>query len=85
VLNAQEKESFLRKQDCWRICHTPNIVQVHEFAVTQRVEEVGDRTFTEYIPYLVMDFAPGDSCAPLYPAGSCLFIDMAVRYIKTDS
>jgi serine/threonine protein kinase/beta-glucanase (GH16 family) len=82
VLNAQKKEPFLEEARLLANLSHPNIVQVHEFAVIQKVGEIGGRTFTDYIPYFVMDFAPGGSLRILYPAGSCLFIDEAVRYIK---
>lgn len=82
VLNAQEKEPFLEEARLLAKLSHPNIIQVHEFAVTQKVGAIEGRTFTEYIPYLVMDFAPGGSLRTLYPAGSCLFIDVTVLYVK---
>jgi serine/threonine protein kinase len=82
VLNNQDKESFLEEARLLASLSHPHIVPVHEFAVVQRINHAGGRKFTEYIPYLVMDFAPGGSLRALCPAGSCLFIDEAISYLK---
>jgi serine/threonine protein kinase len=82
VLNGQDRESFFEEARLLASLSHPQIVRVLEFAVTQRVSYAGDGKFMEYIPYLVMDFAPGGSLRTLYPPGSCLFINMAVGYIK---
>src|SRR6266567_7430456 len=82
VLNDREKERFLEEARLLAHLAHPNIVPVHEFAVTANVHTAESRTFTEYAPYLVMDFAPGNSLRTLHPAGSRLSIDVVVGYIK---
>jgi serine/threonine protein kinase len=82
TLNAQEKERFLDEARLLATLTHPNIVRVLEFAVAQKVETIGNGKFVEYIPYLVMDFAPGGSLRALNPAGSCLFTNTVVNYIR---
>jgi serine/threonine protein kinase len=82
VLNNRDKERFLEEARLLANLSHAHIVRVFEFAVAQRVSHARGRKFTEYIPYLIMDFAPGGSLRALYPAGSCLSIDVVVGYIK---
>src|SRR5437588_4825981 len=82
LLNEQDKERFLKEARLLANLSHPHIVRVYEFEVARRVSRAGDGKFTEYTPYLAMDFAPGGSLRALYPVGSCFFTKEAVGYIK---
>src|SRR6266567_3480991 len=82
VLNNRDKERFIEEARLLATLSHPNIVRVLEFAVARRVNHARNKEFSEYIPYLIIDFAPGGSLRTLYPIGSCLFIEVATGYIK---
>jgi serine/threonine protein kinase len=82
VLNDRDKENFFEEARLLANLSHAHIVHVLEFAVTPKVNQIGIKRVTEYIPYLVMDFAPGNSLRAIYPAGSYLFADMVVSYVK---
>lgn len=82
VLNNRDKERFIEEARLLATLSHPNIVRVLEFAVTHRVNHARNKEFSEYIPYLIMDFAPGGSLRTLCSVGSCLSIDAATGYIK---
>jgi len=82
TLNDRDREKFLAEARLLGSLSHPNIVRVLEFAVTQRGGGQETNQLSAYIPYLVMDFAPGDSLRVFCPPGTCLFPATAINYVK---
>lgn len=82
ALEERDEERFLEEAKLLANLSHRHIVRVFEFAVTTRSIKIQDRKITEHIPLLIMDYVPGGSLRSLYPAGSCLFFDRVVDYIK---
>ncbi len=82
VLAEQEQEHFLEEARLLANLSHPHIVHVLEFAIAPRRTSLQNSVLIENIPFLVMDYIPGGSLRAVYPAGTRLFLEVAVTYIR---
>jgi serine/threonine protein kinase len=82
VLSSQDKIRFLEEARLLANLSHPQIVRVLEFAVTPKFVMVQNRQIVEHVPFLIMDFVPGNNLRTVCPAGSALALDVVVSYIK---
>lgn len=81
ALSNQDMTSFLEEARLLARLSHPHIVHVLEFAVTQRWNTFQGSRVKEYLPFLVMDYAPGGNLRNRYPSHTRLSLDEVV--IKT--
>ena len=82
AFSDKEKRRFLEGARLLAKLSHPQIVHVLEFEVTQRVVTIQNKQMVENIPFLIMDFVPGDNLRTVRSAGSTLSLDEVVNYIK---
>jgi serine/threonine protein kinase/energy-coupling factor transporter ATP-binding protein EcfA2 len=82
TLSNQDKERFLEEARLLANLSHPQIVRVLEFAVTPRFVTLQKKQVVENVPFLIMDFVPGNNLRLLFPADSTLSLDVVVNYIK---
>jgi serine/threonine protein kinase/DNA polymerase III delta prime subunit len=82
VLSDKEEGRFLEEARLLANLSHPQIVRVLEFAVTPNFVTIQNKQVVEYIPFLIMDFVPGNNLRPVCPAGSTLSLDVVANYIK---
>jgi serine/threonine protein kinase len=82
VLSNQDKAHFLEESRLLANLSHPQIVRVLEFAVTPRYVTIQNRQAVENVPFLIMDFVPGNNLRTFCPTGSTLPLDVVASYIK---
>jgi len=82
ALSDKEKRRFLEGARLLAKLSHPQIVHVLEFEVTQRSVILQNKRIVENIPFLIMDFVPGNNLRTVYTAGSTLTLDTVVKYMK---
>jgi serine/threonine protein kinase len=82
TLSDKEKRRFLEGARLLAKLSHPQIIRVLEFEITQRIVTIQNKQMVENIPFLIMDFVPGNNLRTTYPAGSTLSLDAVVKYMK---
>jgi serine/threonine protein kinase len=82
ALSDKEKRRFLEGARLLAKLSHPQIVRVLEFEITQRSVTIQNKQMVENVPFLIMDFVPGNNLRTVRPAGSMLSLDEVVNYIK---
>ncbi len=82
VLAEQEKDHFLAEAKLLANLSHPHIVRVLEFAIAPKRTYIQNSVVIENIPFLVLDYIAGGNLRTIYPAGTRLFLDTVITYVK---